>query len=317
MSQRRNTFALLTLLIAAACSTPDQAPTGVRPDLLSDEALYTTNPAGDPDMRVHHVRPELPGTASPFANPGGGSSPLMTNHGGIILTSSTTNAIFWGPSWSDPSFAGDKLTGLDAFYRGYGGSNYAGTNTEYTASNGQVGTASTFGGLVIDLSTAPRNAPRTSTVLAEVCKHFPTPTPNGYYAVYATTRRGGAGYCAWHSAGSCNGTPIEFAWFFNLDGDSGCDPVDNTTGHSQGLAALANVSGHELSETVTDPKLDAWYDASGAENSDKCAWRFGAPSLTFSNGSKWKLQGNWSNAAYTAGTGFANSSGQKGCLGTV
>ncbi len=28
----------------------------------------------------------------------------------------------------------------------------------------------------------------------------------------------------------------------------------------------------------------------------------------------WKLQGEWSNAAYTAGTGYPNSSGQKGCL---
>ena len=85
--------------------------------------------------------------------------------------------------------------------------------------------------------------------------------------------------------------------------------------HSQGLAAIANVSGHELAEALTDPASPgAWYDSSGAENGDKCAWTFGAPLVTFTNGTQWKIQGEWSNKAYTAGTGYANSSGQKGCL---
>ena len=67
---------------------------------------------------------------------------------------------------------------------------------------------------------------------------------------------------------------------------------------------------------MTDPASPgAWYDGSGAENGDKCAWTFGAPSVTFSNGSMWKLQGEWSNKAFTAGTGYPNSSGQHGCLG--
>ena len=106
---------------------------------------------------------------------------------------------------------------------------------------------------------------------------------------------------------------VEFAFFFDLDGDAGCDPRDSSNTHSQGLAALANVSGHEMSETRTDPFLNAWYDTSGDENADKCAWTFGHSLLTFPNGSQWKIQGNWSNAAYNSGTGYPNSSGQKGC----
>jgi hypothetical protein len=109
---------------------------------------------------------------------------------------------------------------------------------------------------------------------------------------------------------------VQFAFFWKLDADPGCDPQDPSTAHSQGLEALANVTGHELAEAMTDPASPgAWYDQQGYENGDKCAWTFGAPLLTFSNGSKWKIQGEWSNAAYTAGTGYANSSGQKGCLG--
>ena len=150
-----------------------------------------------------------------------------------------------------------------------------------------------------------------------MCKVITSPDPsgNGYYAVYTDTPRGNAGYCAYHSVGTCNGVRVQFAYFFKLDGDAGCDPGDTSGLHSQGLAALSNVSGHELSEARSDPaNPGAWYDSQGEENGDKCAWTFGAPLVTFSNGTQWKIQGEWSNAAYTAGTGYPNSSGQRGCL---
>ena len=90
------------------------------------------------------------------------------------------------------------------------------------------------------------------------------------------------------------------------------------TGHSEGLAAVANVTGHELSESITDPRGNAWYDSSGEENGDKCAWAWlsnPAPEpVVLGNGTSWVMQGEWSNAAYTAGTGYLNTSGQKGCL---
>ena len=133
--------------------------------------------------------------------------------------------------------------------------------------------------------------------------------------MYTDIKRGHANYCAWHSTGTCGGVPVQFAFFFNLDNDAGCDPQDTQTGHSQGLAALANVTGHEISEARTDPASPgAWYDAQGAENGDKCAWTFAVPFVMFTDGSKWKIQGEWSNAAYDGGTGYANTSGQKGCI---
>ena len=148
-----------------------------------------------------------------------------------------------------------------------------------------------------------------------MCSTATTLVPDGYYPVYVDTPRGHAGFCAWHSAGTCpNGVTVQFAFFFNLDGDPGCDPEDSSGLHTEGLAALANVSGHELSEALTDPHLDAWYDSSGQENADKCAWAFGSPLLMFANSSQWKIQGNWSNAAFDGGTGYANRSGQKGCI---
>ena len=242
------------------------------------------------------------------------SNPDMTYHGGKIMPSANTKAIFWGTSW--PSYSGDKISGLDAWYSGFGNSNYAKTSDEYTGSNGQVGPMTTHEGHVID-GSASTGGSNTSTILNEVCKVITNPDPsgNGYYAVYTDTPRGHAGYCAWHSYGSCNGIPVQFAFFFKLDGDAGCDPLDTSGLHSQGLAALVNVSGHELSEARTDPASPgAWYDNSGAENGDKCAWTFGVPLVTFSNGIQWKIQGEWSNNAYDNRTGYANSAGQKGCL---
>jgi hypothetical protein len=238
----------------------------------------------------------------------------MTFHGGKIMTTAVTTAIFWGPSWA--TTPGDKITGLDSWYTGHSGSNYAKSVDEYTGTNGQVGDVTTYQGHLIDTSAA-KGGSNTSAILAEVQKMIPNPDPsgNGYYPVYTDVPRGNAGYCAWHSAGTANGVPVQFAFFFKLDGDAGCDPADNTTGHSQGLAALANVTAHELAEARSDPASPgAWYDSSGAENGDKCAWTFNVASVTFSNGSNWKLQGEWSNAAYTAGTGYANSSGQRGCV---
>ncbi len=238
----------------------------------------------------------------------------MTYHGGKIMPTANASAIFWGTSW--PSYSGDKVSGMDSWYQGFGNSKYAKTSDEYTASNGQVGPTLTYYGHYID-GSASTGGGNTTTILNEVCKVITNPdsSGNGYYAVYTDTPRGNAGYCAWHSTGSCHGITVQFAFFFKLDGDAGCDPGDTSGLHSQGLAAIANVSGHELSEARTDPGLNAWYDSSGAENGDKCAWTFGAPLVTFSNGTEWKIQGEWSNAAYTAGTGYPNSSGQKGCLG--
>ena len=244
------------------------------------------------------------------------SSPLMTYHGGKIMPTAVMKAIFWGPSWGNSFFIGDKIAGLDSFYAGHGGSNYSKTVDEYTGSNGQVTASTTYQGHVVDLSTATGGS-STSAILAEVCRQITSPDPagNGYYPVYSDVKRGSAGYCAWHSAGSCGGVPVQIAFFFNLDGDPGCDPQDTSTGHSQGLAALANVSAHELAEARSDPaNPGAWYDASGSENGDKCAWTFSVPFVTFTNGSLWKLQGEWSNAAYNVNAGYPNHSSQLGCL---
>jgi hypothetical protein len=283
-----------------------------------------SKPAGNepPMLGIHWVRGFEPNyllkkeqkARKPF---GGGGSPDMTNHGGYTLDKPAVQIIFWGNTWS---YSSDKVLGMDSWYGGFSGSTYATTSDEYAGGKGSSGITYNYtpgvsgagSSYLVDTSTA-KGGNHTSSILAEVCKVIPNPLPNGYYPVYVDLKRSGS-YCAYHSWGSCNGTPIEFAFFWNLDGDAGCDPNDTSGLHSQGLAALANVSAHELSESITDPTGNTWYDSSGSENGDKCVWTFGPNLDVDSYGISWKLQGEWSNAAYDGKFGYNNASGQGGCL---
>jgi hypothetical protein len=308
-------FGMLSVGLIALRPAWSQTTSKVGRDLLAGvEDLSKLNTNEPPMLGIHWVRGFNPNHRMRSSSRVRRLSPLMTYHGGQIMPTAVTEAIFWGTSWN-PSGNDDKLTGMDTWYLGFSNSDYAKTSDEYIGSNGQVSPGTSYSGHVIDNSTAS-GGNSTSPILAEVCKAItPDPSGNGYYAVYTDLPRGNAGYCAWHSYGTCGTTPVQFAFFWKLDGDPGCDPQDTSGLHSQGLAALANVSGHELSEARTDPaNPGAWYDGTGAENGDKCAWTFGVPLVTFSNGSQWKIQGEWSNAAYSSGTGYPNSSGQKGCL---
>jgi hypothetical protein len=266
--------------------------------------------ADPPALGLHWAK----GAAGRPARPS--SNPNLTSHGGPVMNNVTVQPIFWGTSWS--SYSGDEMTGIDTFYAGISGTEYARTSDEYTGpgQSNSAGTISSSAHLV-DTSKASGGG-QTSAILAEVCKALSanniTPRTDGYYPVYTDLPRGHAQYCAWHSWGACGGTNVQFAFFWKLDGDAGCDPNSTVSGQSEGLAASANVSGHELSEARTDPRGTGWYDSSGAENADKCAWHFGTSSVSFKNGSSWKIQGNWSNWAYNNSQGYADASGHLGCL---
>jgi hypothetical protein len=227
---RTRFFALATLMVALVAGLfglGAQPPNDAR-------ALDANNGHGAPEppmLGVHWARGQA-GNA-----PGGASSsPNLIHHNGGILASTVVQPIYWGSGWGNTSCVGDKITGLGAFYTGIGGSNYMATNHECTDFTGApVGTVVNFDSTttVIDTSAAARRAPKTSEILAEVAKRITNPVANGYDPVCVDAPRGHAGYCAWHSWGSVNGVPIQFAFFFDLDGDAVCDPADASTTHSQ------------------------------------------------------------------------------------
>jgi hypothetical protein len=298
------------LMLVSAASVHAAQPAGDAADRQAEAALVKYLPLYAGPEHIH-LKQEF--VRQPVVD--ATSSVDMVFHGGIVLTANKTEAIFWGSQWTGAAFAGDKITGMDSFFGGFGGSNFAATSTEYTGTNGQVTTSSTYLGHVIDTSAPPKRALSVSGAVAEACKITNnSPDPNALYLIYTATGAGHVNYCAWHSYGNCsNGAPVQVAYMPNLDGVAGCDPADTWTTHSAGLSAIANVTSHELSETITDPRNGGWYDSSGQENGDKCAWSFFGP-VTLKNGSTWKLQMEWSNHAFDTNTGQPNRSGQNGCL---
>jgi len=73
-------------------------------------------------------------------------------------------------------------------------------------------------------------------------------------------------FCGYHGNFSYNGKDIKYAVF----------PYTDCRACSLSGKAIADiltiVTSHEIREAVTDPDLDAWYDAAGDEADDKCAW---------------------------------------------
>ena len=94
------------------------------------------------------------------------------------------------------------------------------------------------------------------------------------YGVYLppgtkVTMSGGAScstFCGYHSHFNYGGLNIRYAVFPYLD----CNACRLSTMSVADMITI--VVSHEIREAITDPQLNAWYDASGYEADDKCAW---------------------------------------------
>jgi hypothetical protein len=222
------------------------------------------------------------------------SGGLLVDHGGKILPSSHTYAIWWG---SSSAWASDVQPGIGSLFSGFSGSSYLNTAEQYMR-GASIGSA--YQGAKIDSSAPPKKV-SASTLGTEVAKLYGTNLdPSGIYFVYTSNFPKGGSFCAWHSLATVNGQEIAVAYMPNTTNVSGCNPGNNyNLSGSEGLRSLANVTAHEFMEAVTDtlPASGsyAWIDSSGNEIGDKCAWQFASP-VTLSNNTTWQLQEEWSNA---------------------
>jgi hypothetical protein len=231
--------------------------------------------------------------ASPFRQSAGN----LIDHGGPILPSAHLYAIWWGPSNGFPS---DAQTGLTDLLSNFGSSQYLQVVAQYMRG---ASLTTSFVTSYVDTSAAPSKA-STSSIQSEIAKvlsqNGATPDPNGIYLVFTSTFPRGGNYCAWHSGATVNGVAIAQAYMPNTAGIAGCDPGNlyNANQYTQGTRSIANVTAHEVMESITDKTpggtTTAWIDSQGAEVSDKCAWKFANKVLVGST--FWQLQENWSNA---------------------
>ncbi|CAF0976041.1 unnamed protein product [Rotaria sp. Silwood1] len=92
-----------------------------------------------------------------------------------------------------------------------------------------------------------------------------------------------------------------------------CGARTPSPNNNSGLDAMFNTMAHELSEAATDPQINAWLDAAGAENADKCVWTFGTTFSTLNGatanvicgGNNYYIQQNWKLQPLPQGCGLS------------
>jgi hypothetical protein len=216
----------------------------------------------------------------------------LINHGGPVESAPRVYVVYWG--WtSDPS--GEQAY-LNRFLSSVG-------STSWLATVGQYGGGSAgnlLAGTWSDPSSIPAS-PSDAQIQAEAANainHFGTGTSVNVEIVVATptghsTPGFGSQFCAYHGAVSAHPNVTYTDLPYMTDAGTSCGE-DSVNGSSGTLDGVSIVEGHELAETITDPLLNAWYDSSGFEIGDKCAWT-NLADITTSAGA-FAVQPLWSNA---------------------
>ena len=225
----------------------------------------------------------------------------LTDHGGLVLTSPSLFIVYWGVDWQN-GFT-DTSTGLPSstyrayledFLNGVGGGHWLATQTQYR-------NASSPQGVIVDRWFDATNAlpltPTQGQIEEEVrraAEHFNVSSnEQATYVIALPPGRGdsqfvpkGGKACAWHSrAWNNNIINVRFYPYITLPymPDAGTNCWTNAV--NQGFDSfghgifdgVSKVLGHEYAETLTDPRIDAWYDdiwnnlnKDGGETGDKC-----------------------------------------------
>ena len=229
-------------------------------------------------------------------------------HGGPIMLGVIHVYYIWYGDWSGNT----ATTILTDFAEAIGGSLYFDINTTYTdASGARVSNTVTFAGSTNDdysQGTTLTDAKVEAVVTDAISSSRLPSDPQGVYFVLTSADVSESSgfcsqYCGWHTHVTATGNDIKYAFVGNPDrciNSCAAQPV-GPNGNA-GADGMASIIAHELEEVVTDPDLDAWFDATGAENADKCAWMFGS-TYTTSNGATanmhlgsrdYLIQQNWS-----------------------
>ena len=267
------------------------------------------------------------------ARPGGSGN--LSYHSGPVQTGThNTYAIYWGSSFSSgySSIINSYFTNVAAasgqttnvYYSDTQYYNSAGTHITYsehfggswndTALPSSSGCSSTAGGSLC-VSDAQLQSEVSKAIAAN---SWPTGLGAEYFVFLANGVSTCIGsscafsqFCAYHSNYTLNGASVLYANMpYTGHNSAACGSGQSPNGNADADSTL-NVTSHEANETITDALGSAWYDRSGNENGDKCAWNFGSPTGNYNqtiNGAHYYLQGEWSNA-HNSGAGGCTWSG--------
>lgn len=297
------------LVVAGVCVVPALAG-GPSPD----------NPAG----RSGDILGIVPSFGA--SHSGGGAGGNLAYHGGPVMHTNKTYAIYWVPSGSSVSSNYESL--INRFFTDVAAdsgktSNVYYSDAQYTDGTGSAAYSSTFAGSTVDTNALPANGcsdSYTSSCLsdaqirAEIDKVatangwarsgaiFFMFTAKGIGSCYSSSSCAFSQYCAYHSNFNASAGDTLYANMPYADTvPAACDAGNHPNGDD--ADATINVTSHEHNETVTDALGTAWYDRRGYEDGDKCAWTWGtqlgggsgAQYNQLINGHTYELQREWSN----------------------
>lgn len=279
---------------ASAVSVPQPATVAGHAHLFLSKTVLGT-------QRAVGIGTGCLGTLSPGCAP----IPLQYNGGPVEAAGSKNFLIFWEPTGS--SVASNYNSTLQQFFGDVGGSSLYGVASQYyqttSAGNQNILNLASVGGAWTDTAAYPSSTLQDSDVQNEVSKAikangWPTGIGDEYFVYLAKGENeclngscSFSTFCAYHGEfASGSSTVLYAAMPYAGTNLSGCG-IQSGGGTPNGPDTDAEISiaSHELMETVTDPMLNAWFDASGAEIGDKCAYTYGP---TGSNGSDLTVNGH-------------------------
>jgi Phosphate-induced protein 1 conserved region len=250
-------------------------------------------------------------------------------HNGPVLKSNPVPIyIIWYGNWSGTgSNTAATVSLVEHFISTLGNTPYEKIATTYGDTTGNVSGNVSFAGATFVSSTTNLSDSRLKTTVSNAITSGALPNnPNGVYLVLTSSNINETSgfctqYCGFHTHATISGSDIKYAFVGNPDRcPSGCEiqttgPNSPATGVG-GADGMIDVIAHEHFEAITDPDLNAWFDSSGEEDSDKCNFNFGTTSTCTASsacsasgkaasakfnvsfgGNDWMIQQQWENAA--------------------
>ena len=243
-------------------------------------------PVGPPKPAAARLREPF----SPQRHGGGAQSTLIQYHGGPILLSAVPiYVIYYG------SFPATTVPILNDFFSNIGGSPQYNVNTTYFDGAGNHITDglsfSTAGNTYFDAGSQGNSL--SSHAIPKVIQnalqggHLPTDSSGVYFLITGPDVKVAgfcSSYCAYHTRSTSIVTGQDIKYALVPDPGQKCSVCDGnvaifnqniTPNGDQGADEMTDSIYHELSETVTDPDLNAWFTSNGAENGDLCNFNYG------------------------------------------
>jgi serine protease len=263
------------------------------------EAPPAVQPAGEARAPESGGIPAVTPTPTPSPTP----IPNLSYYGGPVQTSPKVYAVYWGSQWLAASPAPHASPGAGdpynvrafskSFLNAIFGSVWLKDVVQYTQSNGQHAgnPAGAFIGSYTDKSstlTGTKTYNQTAAEAIAAAAHFGVSGVNVEIVVFLPTGIGahnlvlnGGPWCAYHSwvRNSSNQVIPYIVMPYTPDAGANCGAnYFSGAGDYGALDGVGFLLGHEVAETITDPKVNgtaaptAWTDVDNNEIGDKCEW---------------------------------------------